>query len=137
MFFIYLFNPMVPGNLDHGEDVGSRCQCHGMPELSLHGPRSVLEHNPIPIEIFERLSLCIPIWIIRGDTLKPCCKHLGTACFPLVLSGKIEDQYMILRRGFADLVSTLGRKLQMVGLLGMSEDDAIEAIMVCKLCEYR
>jgi hypothetical protein len=44
---------------------------------------------------------------------------------------------MILRRGFADLVSTLGRKLQMVGLPGMSEDDAIEAIMVCKLCEYR
>jgi|RhiMetdeSRZDD1v2_1073273.scaffolds.fasta_scaffold52001_6 hypothetical protein len=42
---------------------------------------------------------------------------------------------MILGRGFTDLVSPLGRELQMVGLLGMSEKDAIEAFMVVKLGE--
>jgi hypothetical protein len=42
---------------------------------------------------------------------------------------------MILGRSCADLVSPLGRELEMVGLLGMAEDDAIEAVMVCKLGE--
>jgi hypothetical protein len=42
---------------------------------------------------------------------------------------------MILGRGFTDLVSPLGRELQMVGLLGMSEKYAIEAFMVVKLGE--
>jgi hypothetical protein len=37
---------------------------------------------------------------------------------------------MILCRSCADLVPPLGRELQMVGLLGMSEDDAIEAVML-------
>jgi len=49
--------------------------------------------------------------------------------------GKLEDQQMILGRGFTDPVSQLGRALQMVGLLGMSKDDAIEAVMVVKLGE--
>jgi hypothetical protein len=103
--------------------------------LSLQGPRRVLEHNPIPIEILERLTLGFPIRVIRGDTLKPGCEHLGTTGFPLVVIGKVEDQQVILGRGFADLVSAMGRELQMVGLLGMSKDDTIEAVMVFKLGE--
>jgi hypothetical protein len=42
---------------------------------------------------------------------------------------------MILRRGFADVVSPVGREFQMVGLLRMPKDDAIEAVMVFKLGE--
>jgi hypothetical protein len=53
------------------------------------------------------------------------------------LVGKVEDQQMILRRGFADVVSPLGREFEMVGLLGMSKDDAVEALMVMKLGEDR
>ena len=90
----------------------------------------MLEHDPIAVEILERLPLGFPIRIIRGDTLKPGCEHPGTTGFPPVLVGKVEDQYMLVRRGFADLVSPLGRELQMVGLLGMAEDDAIEAVVV-------
>ena len=37
---------------------------------------------------------------------------------------------MILGGGSADLVSSLGGELQMVGLLGMSEDDAVKAVVV-------
>jgi hypothetical protein len=44
---------------------------------------------------------------------------------------------MILRRRFADVVSALGRELQMVGLLGMPKDNAIEAVVVVKLGEDR
>src|SRR4029453_34953 len=44
---------------------------------------------------------------------------------------------MILGGSCSDLVSPLGREFQMVGLLGMSEDDAIEAVVVFKLGEYR
>jgi hypothetical protein len=44
---------------------------------------------------------------------------------------------MILRRRFADVVSALGRELQMVGLLGMPKDNAIEAVVVMELGEYR
>jgi hypothetical protein len=42
-----------------------------------------------------------------------------------------------LRRGFADVVSPLGRELQMIGLLGMSEDDAVKAVVIFKLRKYR
>src|SRR5262249_38884926 len=51
--------------------------------------------------------------------------------------GKVEDQLMILRRGFADLVSPVGREFEMVGLLRMPKDNAIEAVMVVKLGEDR
>jgi len=74
--------------------------------------------------------------IIRGDTLKPGCEHPGTTGFPLVPVRKVEHQQVILGRGFADLVPTLGREFQMVGLLRMPKDDAIEAFMVMKLGEY-
>ena len=113
-----------------------RLLCHILPELSLQGPRRVLEYDSIAIEILKRLTLCFPIGIIRGDTSKPGCEHLGTTGFPLVLVGKVEDQQMILRGSFTNLVSTMGCELQMVGLLGMSKDDAIEAFMVLKLGEY-
>jgi hypothetical protein len=39
---------------------------------------------------------------------------------------------MIVRRGFPDLVPSLGCEFEMVGLLGMSEDNAVEAIVVFK-----
>ena len=68
--------------------------------------------------------------------MKPRCEHPGTTGFPLVVIGKIEDQQMILGGRFADVVSPLGRELQMVGLLGMSEDDAVKAVVVVKLGEY-
>src|SRR5262244_1455089 len=108
-----------------------------MPEVSLHGPRRVLDHHPIPIEVLERLPLGFPIGIIRGDTLKPGCNHPGTTGFPLVLIGEVEDQQMILCGRFTNMVSTLSRELQMVVLLGMPKDNAIEAIVVVKLGEYR
>ena len=44
--------------------------------------------------------------------------------------GKLEDQQMILHGGSANRVSALGCEFQMVRLLGMSEDDAIEAVVV-------
>ena len=69
--------------------------------------------------------------------MKPGCNHPGTAGFPFVLVGKVEHQKVILGRGFTNLVSPLGREFQMVGLLGMSEENAIEAVMVVKLGEYR
>jgi hypothetical protein len=43
---------------------------------------------------------------------------------------------MIVRRRFANLVSPVGRELQMVGLLGMFKDDAVATFMVVKLGEY-
>ena len=67
----------------------------------------MLEHDPISVEILERLPLGFPIRIIRGDTLKPGCEHPGTTGFPLVLIGQVKDQQMILGRSFTDLVSTL------------------------------
>src|SRR5438874_9259971 len=91
--------------------------CSRLLWLSLHGPRRVLEHHPIPIEILERLPLGFPIGIIRGDTLKPRCKHPGTTGFPFVLVGQVEDQQMILRGSCADLVSPWGRELQMIGMV--------------------
>ena len=39
--------------------------------------------------------------------------------------------------GSANLVSTLGREFQLIGLLGVSKDDTIEAFMVVKLGEDR
>jgi hypothetical protein len=79
----------VPRSWHYGEDISSRSECHDVPELSLHGPRRVLEYDPIPIEVLERLPLGFPIGIIRGDTSKSRCKHPGTTGFPLVLIGKI------------------------------------------------
>src|SRR6266568_1607386 len=105
--------------------------------MSLQGPRRVLKHDPISIEILEGLPLGFPIRVIRWDTLKPGCEHASTTGFPFRLVGKVEHQQMILRRRCADVVSPLGRELQMVGLVGVSEDDAIEAVMVVKLGEYR
>ena len=50
--------------------------------------------------------------------------------------GKREDQQMILHGDSSSLVSPLGREFQMVRLLGMTENDAIEAIVVFKLGEH-
>jgi hypothetical protein len=108
-----------------------------IPWLSLPGPRSVLQHDSIPIEILERPPTHIPIRIIRRDTLKSRCKHPSTTGFPLVLIGKVEDQEMILGGGSADLVSSVCGELQVVGMLGMSEDDTVKAIVVLKLGEHR
>ena len=69
--------------------------------------------------------------------MKPRCEHTSTTGFPFRLVGQVEDQQMILRRGFADLVSALRRELQMVGLVRVSENDAVEAIVVVKLGEDR
>jgi hypothetical protein len=69
--------------------------------------------------------------------LKSRCNYPSTTGFPLVLVGQVEDQQMILRGSFTNLVSSLGREFQMVGLLRVSKDDAIEAFMVVKLGEYR
>ena len=44
---------------------------------------------------------------------------------------------MILHGGSANRVSTLGREFQLIGLLGVSKDDTIEAFMVVKLGEDR
>ena len=43
---------------------------------------------------------------------------------------------MILCGSSTNLVSALGRECEMVGLLGMSEDDAVEAVVILKLGEY-
>ena len=43
---------------------------------------------------------------------------------------------MISGRSFADLVSSLGGKLDLVGLLGMTEDDAVKPVVILKLSEY-
>jgi hypothetical protein len=43
---------------------------------------------------------------------------------------------MIFGGGFANLVSSVGREFEMVGMLGMSEDDAVKAVVVLKLSEY-
>ena len=51
--------------------------------------------------------------------------------------GKREDHQMIVHGGSANRVSALGCEFEMVGLLGMSEDAAIEAVVVFKLGEYR
>ncbi len=68
------------------------CSAMVLPPLFLEGPRRMLEHDPISVEILERLPLGFPIRIIRGDTLKPGCEHPGTTGFLLVLVGKVEDQ---------------------------------------------
>src|SRR5215831_14484370 len=102
--------------------------CRSFPYMVLYGSRRVLEHDAIPIEILERPPMHVPIRIIRRDTLETRCEHASTTGFPLVLVGKVKDQQVILRRGFTDLVSTLGREFQMVGLLGMSKDDAVESL---------
>ena len=49
--------------------------------------------------------------------------------------GKVEHQQVILGGRCANLVSPLGGEFQMVGLLRMSKDDAIEAVMVFTLGE--
>src|SRR4030095_15499782 len=59
----------------------------------------------------------------RSSNVCPCTSQYG------LYDGTVEDQQMILCGSCVDLVSRLGRELQMVGLVGMSEDDAIEAIM--------
>ena len=97
----------------------------------------MLEHDPISVEILERLPLGFPIRIIRGDTLKPGCEHASTAGFPFRLVGKVEHQQVILGGSCADLVSALSRELQMVGLVGVSEDDAVKVVVVVKLGEDR
>jgi hypothetical protein len=109
--------------------------CRRFPYMVLYGPCRVLEHDSIAIEIFERLPLGFPIWVIRSDTLKPRCEHASTTGFPLTLIGQVEHQQVILRRRCADVVSALGREFQMVGLLGGSKDDAVEAMVVFKLGE--
>ena len=76
----------------------------------LVGPRRVLQYDPIPIEILERLPLGFPIGIIRWHTLKPRCEHASTARFPFRLVGQVEDQQMIPCGRFANLVSALGRE---------------------------
>src|SRR5581483_2156824 len=43
---------------------------------------------------------------------------------------------MILGRGFADFMSSLGRELDVVGLLGMTEDDAVKAAVIFELSEH-
>src|SRR5215510_2689996 len=127
--------PLEAGTM--GRTSAVSVQHPGMLWLALCGPRRVLEYDPIPIEILERLPLCFPIGIIRRDTLEPRCEHASTTGFPLALVRDVEDQQMILGRNFADVVSTLGRELQMVGLLGMSEDDAVKTVMVMELGEHR
>jgi hypothetical protein len=64
------------------------------------------------------------------------CEHPGTTGFPLVLIGQVKDQQMILGRSFTNLVSTLGCEFQMVELLGMSEDDAVKAVVIFKLGKH-
>jgi hypothetical protein len=44
---------------------------------------------------------------------------------------------MILSQRFADFVSLLRGELDVVGLLRMTEDDAVETAMILELCEYR
>ena len=101
--------------------------------MVLYGPCCVLEYDAIPIEALERLSLGFPIGVIGWDTLKSRCNHPGTTGFPLIVIGKVEDQQMILCRGFTNRMSTLGGEFQMVGLLGMPKDNTVKAFMVVKL----
>ena len=46
----------------------------------------MLEHDPISVEILERLPLGFPIRIIRGDTLKPGGEHPGNRFHHLSMS---------------------------------------------------
>jgi hypothetical protein len=55
--------------------------------LALVGPRRILEHSLVAIEVLECLPLYFPIEIIRGDTLKPGCEQPGTTSFPFRLAG--------------------------------------------------
>jgi hypothetical protein len=75
--------------------------------------------------------------LYEGDTSKSRYKHPGTTGFPLVLVGKVENQQVILRGSFTNLVSTLGRELQMVRGVRMPKNNAIEAVVVVKLGEDR
>jgi len=50
--------------------------------------------------------------------------------------GNVEDQQIISGRSFADLVSSLAGKLDVVGLLGMTENDAVKPVVILKLSEY-
>src|SRR5215813_3453663 len=68
----------VPGRWHHGKTSAVSLPCSRMLWLALHSPCRVLEHNPIPIEILERLPLGFPIRVIRWDTLEPRCEHPGT-----------------------------------------------------------
>jgi hypothetical protein len=46
------------------------------------------------------------------------------------LVGKIEHPQVILGGCCANVVSSLGREFQVIGLLRMPKDDAIEAVVV-------
>jgi hypothetical protein len=93
----------------------------------------MLENNSVAIEVFEGLSLSVPVRIVRGDFNKPSTKHAGASLLPFVLVRKVKNKKMILGGSSADLVLSLRSKLEVIRVLWMSEDDAIESVMIGKL----
>ena len=67
---------------------------------------------------------------------KPGRYHLCTACVPLVLVGNVKDQEVILARSFADFMSSLRGELDVVGLFGMTDDDAVETAVIFERSEH-
>ena len=62
--------------------------------------------------------------------------HLLTACFPIVLVGNVEYQQVIPRWSFADFVSSLRGELDVIGLLRMTQNYAVETAVIFKLSEH-
>jgi hypothetical protein len=61
---------------------------------------------------------------------------LCAACFPVVLVRNVEDQEVIPGWGFADFVSSVRGELDVIGLLGMTEDNAVKTAVIFKLSEH-
>src|SRR5262245_18899502 len=103
------------------------------PHDHLRGPRCILEHHAVAVYILEGPPVHIPIWVVRWDASKPGRQHPGAALLPLHSVGNVEDEEMVLGGRRADAVAALPGELEVVRMLGTSEDHAVEAVVIREL----
>src|ERR1043166_9736741 len=98
-------------------------------------PRVILQHNPVPVWIFIRSPVPVPVRIERSHRLITCCCHSVDCGQPLQLIRNIKYEQAIFSWGTSIFVFT-ARELKVIRRTWHTEHHASESIVVFKRAEH-
>lgn len=95
-------------------------------------PLGSCQYDAVSIWIFERLAPCVPIGIVRWNSVEATALHSGGGRFPRFNFRNVKNQQIVSRRCLSRLNTLLTCEFQMVGCIGMPDHKAIKTIMLFK-----
>lgn len=95
-------------------------------------PGRVLQHHAVSIRVRKGSTMAIPIRIERWHRTVAVCAHPVDGQLPLRCVGKIKYEEIVVRRCATRRVTAFDRKLEVIGVIAVTQHDAVKALVIFK-----